>query len=251
MNNKIRIARGHTSDIQSNSEIAPTGTPIYDLDEHKLYIGDGESQIKDLPTLNSEHSNTSSLATNSINSIVDKTTLDPEYYSLELVQSNWEQPSLSFKYNNLFSPQEQRKYYIPATRNILRAACTLGNYLNNIEGLEQYYSYNVTGSVYNSSTGTSSFPAFNNNFNVVVNYDQIENCYTGSWFSTIKYDYSSGSMALYTYQANVRFILSIASSKPSVTIEYEDHTNTFHRLNIGGAGSITSICPIPIPPLAQ
>ncbi len=252
MNNKIRIARGYTADIQNNTNVIPAGTPFYDLDQHKLYIGDGVTQIKDLPTLNSEHSNTSSLATNCIKSIVDKTTVDPYYYGLELVQSSWEEPNLSFKFNNLFSPQEQRKYYIPITRNILRAPGITNTTLDNIQSIETYYSYNVTGVVQGGfGEGSVSSPHFNNNFNIIVNYDGIKQCHIGSWFSTINYRYNNGSMALYTFQTTAKFILYLYSNKVKVYIDYTDHTNTHQYVDIGTYGTISSICPIPIPSVAQ
>lgn len=55
--NRIRILRGYKSALNTasnSSKILPDGQPLFDKTNRYLYIGDGQSQIKDLKSLNIE-----------------------------------------------------------------------------------------------------------------------------------------------------------------------------------------------------
>lgn len=55
--NRIRILRGYKSALNTasnSSKILPDGQPLFDKTNRYLYIGDGQSQIKDLKSLNLE-----------------------------------------------------------------------------------------------------------------------------------------------------------------------------------------------------
>lgn len=51
-NNSIRLLRGNTAAIAACTATSLAGQPLYDIEAHVLYVGDGITPINQLPHIN-------------------------------------------------------------------------------------------------------------------------------------------------------------------------------------------------------
>ena len=50
-NNSIQLLRGNTSAIAACTAVSLAGQPLYDIEAHVLYVGDGVTPINQLPPI--------------------------------------------------------------------------------------------------------------------------------------------------------------------------------------------------------